>query len=60
MAKNGIALATIAIALTACQTTNAELINSIAEQCGIDATSAHSIAAEVQAAHRAFLSDVKL
>lgn len=58
--KNGLALATIAIAMAAWQPMDAELITAIAGQCGIDENSVMSIAAEVMTAKDVAEADMKL
>lgn len=58
--KNGLALATIAIAMVAWQPINAEVITAIAGQCGIDENSVIGIASEVMAAKDVAEADMKL
>lgn len=58
--KNGLALATIAIAMAAWQPMDAELITAIAGQCGIDENSVIGIASEVMAAKDVAEADMKL
>lgn len=58
--KNGLALATIAIAMVAMQPIDAEMITDIAGQCGIDENSVKNIAAEVMAARDIAEMDMKL
>lgn len=58
--KNGLALATIAIAIAAWQPMDAELITAIAGQCGIDENSVIGIASEVMAAKDVAEADMKL
>lgn len=58
--KNGLALATIAIAMVAMQPMNAKLITEIAGRFGIDEDSVISIANEVMAARNVAESDMKL
>ncbi|WP_455637163.1 hypothetical protein [Parabacteroides sp.] len=58
--KNGLALATIAIAIAAMQPMNAELITEIAGRFGIDEDSVINIANEVMAAKDVAESDMKL
>ncbi len=58
--KNGLALATIAIAMAAWQPMDAELITAIARQCGIDENSVIGIADEVMAAKDVAEADMKL
>ena len=58
--KNGLALATIAIAMAAWQPMDAELITAIAGQCGIDENSVIGIADEVMAAKDVAEADMKL
>ena len=57
---NGLALATIAIAMAACQSSDAEMIKTIAGQCGIDENSVINIADEVMAAKLVAESDMAL
>lgn len=57
--KNGLALATIAIAMVAWQPINAEVITDIAGQCGIDESSVMNIAAEVMTAKDIAEEDMK-
>lgn len=56
--KNGFALATIAVAMAAFQPMNAEMIKTIAGQCGIDEKSVINIADEVLAARVVAESDM--
>lgn len=58
--KNGLALATIAVAMAAWQPINAEVVTDIAGQCGIDENSVMEIAAEVMAAKDVAEMDMKL
>lgn len=58
--KNGLASATIAIAMAAMQPMNAELITDIAGRFGIDEDSVINIANEVMAAKDVAESDMKL
>lgn len=58
--KNGLALATIAVAMAAWQPINAEVVTDIAGQCGIDENSVMEIAAEVMAAKDVAEIDMKL
>jgi hypothetical protein len=58
--KNGLALATIAIAMAAWQPMDAELITAIAGQCDIDENSVIEIASEVMAAKDVAEADMKL
>lgn len=58
--KNGLALATIAIAMVAWQPINAEVITDIAGQYGIDENSVMNIAAEVIAAKDIAEEDMKI
>lgn len=58
--KNGLVLATIAIAMVAWQPIDAEVITDIAGQCGIDESSVMSIAAEVMAAKNVAEADMEL
>lgn len=58
--KNGLALATIAIAMAAWQPMDAELITAIAGQYGIDENSVIGIASEVMAAKDVAEADMKL
>lgn len=57
---NGLAMATIAIAMTACQSSDAEMIKTIAGQCGIDENSVINIAEEVLAARIVAETDMAL
>lgn len=50
MRTNGLALATVLVALAAYQTPSAEVIEAIAGQCGLDNNSVQNIADEVMAA----------
>lgn len=50
MKANKLALATAMVALAACQTLGAEVIEAIAGQCGLDNHSVQSIVDEVMAA----------
>ncbi len=50
MKTNGLALATVLVALTSYQTLDAEVIEAIADQCGLDNISVQNIADEVMAA----------
>lgn len=58
--KNGLALATIAVAMAAWQPINAEVVTDIAGQCGIDENTVMEIAAEVMAAKDVAEMDMKL
>lgn len=58
--KNGLALATIAVAMAAWQPINAEVVTDIAGQCGIDENSVMEIAAGVMAAKDVAEMDMKL
>lgn len=50
MRTNGMALATIMVALASCQLPGAEVIEAIAGQCGLDNKLVQNIADEVMAA----------
>lgn len=58
--KNGLALATIAIAMVAWQPMDAEMITAIAGQCGIDENAVSMIASEVMAAKDVAEADMEL
>lgn len=58
--RNGLAMATIAVALAALQPINAEVIKTIAGQCGVDEKSVTNIAEEVLAARAVAETDMAL
>lgn len=59
MKKNVLALATIAVALTATSPISAEVISAIAKQYGVDAKSMQTIADEVLAAKTVAEADMQ-